>query len=193
MCLALKHVHDRKIIHRDIKSQNVFLMKDNTIKMGDFGIARVLSCTREKAKTVVGTPYYLSPEIIENRPYSFKSDVWSLGILLYEMCTLAPPFNANSIPNLALKIVRGQYAPIHARYSADLKNLIFVMLQQVPEKRPSIHDILKMPFIIKRIQNYLSESVRNVEFAHTVLHNQNISVNVSKLNIRNIDETMMQK
>lgn len=80
-------------------------MKDNTIKMGDFGIARVLSCTREKAKTVVGTPYYLSPEIIENRPYSFKSDVWSLGVLLYEMCSLGPPFNANSIPNLALKIV----------------------------------------------------------------------------------------
>lgn len=107
LCLALKHVHDRKIIHRDIKSQNVFLMKDKSIKMGDFGIARVLASTKEKAKTVIGTPYYLSPEIIENKPYCFKSDIWSLGILLYEMCSLAPPFNANSIANLALKIVRG--------------------------------------------------------------------------------------
>ena len=61
-------------------------MKDKTIKMGDFGIARVLSSTKEKAKTVIGTPYYLSPEIIENKPYSFKSDIWSLGVLLYEMC-----------------------------------------------------------------------------------------------------------
>ena len=61
-------------------------MKDKTIKMGDFGIARVLSSTVEKAKTVIGTPYYLSPEIIENKPYSFKSDIWSLGVLLYEMC-----------------------------------------------------------------------------------------------------------
>jgi NIMA (never in mitosis gene a)-related kinase len=63
-------------------------MSDNTVKIGDFGIARVLSTTIEKAKTVVGTPYYLSPEIIENKPYSFKSDIWSLGVLLYELCTL---------------------------------------------------------------------------------------------------------
>jgi len=109
MCLGMKHVHDRKIIHRDIKSQNVFVMRDNTIRMGDFGIARVLSNTREKAKTVIGTPYYLSPEIIENKPYSFKSDIWSLGVLLYELCNLHPPFDGNNIHNLALKIVKGQF------------------------------------------------------------------------------------
>ena len=64
LCLAIKHVHDRKIIHRDIKGQNIFITKNNTVKLGDFGIARVLNKTMEKAKTVVGTPYYLSPEII---------------------------------------------------------------------------------------------------------------------------------
>lgn len=162
--------------------------------MGDFGIARVLSCTREKAKTVIGTPYYLSPEIIENKPYSFKSDIWSLGVLLYEMCCLQPPFNANSIPNLALKIVRGQYTPIHSRYSKELKNLVHVMLQQDVDKRPSVHEILKFPFLIQRIQNYLTESVRNVEFAHTVLHNQNLKINVNNLSgIRAIDETLVSK
>ncbi len=72
----MKHVHDRKIIHRDLKCQNIFLTKDNVIKLGDFGIAKVLSNTREKAKTVIGTPYYLSPEIIESKPYSFKTDIW---------------------------------------------------------------------------------------------------------------------
>lgn len=88
ICLALKHCHDRKILHRDLKSQNIFLTKRNIVKLGDFGIARVLSNTKSIAKTVVGTPYYLSPEIIESSPYSFKSDVWSLGVLLYEMCAL---------------------------------------------------------------------------------------------------------
>jgi NIMA (never in mitosis gene a)-related kinase 1/4/5 len=94
ICLGMKHVHDRKIIHRDIKAQNVFLTKEGAIKLGDFGIARILHNTVDVTKSVVGTPYYLSPEIIDGLPYSFKSDVWSLGVLLYEMCALKPPFDA---------------------------------------------------------------------------------------------------
>ena len=74
-------------MHRDIKSQNIFL-DDDTIKIGDFGLSKSLESTTDKTKTMVGTPYYLSPEIIESRPYSFKSDVWALGVLLYEMCAL---------------------------------------------------------------------------------------------------------
>ena len=85
-------MHDRKVLHRDLKSQNIFLMKDNSVKLGDFGIARVLGNTREKAKTMVGTPYYLSPELVESKPYNFKSDIWSLGVVLYELCALKPPF-----------------------------------------------------------------------------------------------------
>lgn len=112
ICLALKHCHDRKILHRDLKSQNIFLTKKNIVKLGDFGIARVLSNTRSKAKTVVGTPYYLSPEIIESMPYSFKSDVWSLGVLLYEICALCPPFNATSLHQLAQRIIKGQFDKI---------------------------------------------------------------------------------
>ncbi|KAL4470251.1 hypothetical protein ABPG74_011862, partial [Tetrahymena malaccensis] len=78
ICLALKHIHDRKIVHRDLKTQNIFLMKDNALKVGDFGIAKVLRHTRENCKTMVGTPYYISPEILESKPYSFRSDIWSL-------------------------------------------------------------------------------------------------------------------
>ena len=97
ICLAMKHCHDKKILHRDLKSQNIFVTKKGIVKLGDFGIARVLSNTRSKAKTVVGTPYYLSPEIIKSESYSFKSDIWSLGVLLYEMAALTPPFNAGSL------------------------------------------------------------------------------------------------
>lgn len=135
-------MHDRKILHRDLKTQNIFLTKDNTIKLGDFGIARILSHTHDKAKTMVGTPYYLSPEIIENMPYSFKSDIWSLGIILYELCCLEPPFNADSLSCLALRIVRGNYSPIGSMYSKDLRNLVGLMLQNDPNKRPSVHQIL---------------------------------------------------
>lgn len=88
ICLAMKHCHDRKILHRDLKAGNIFLTKSGIVKLGDFGIAKVLSNTVEKAVTIVGTPYYLSPEIIQNSPYSFKSDIWSLGVLLYEMIAL---------------------------------------------------------------------------------------------------------
>ena len=172
LCLALKHVHDRKILHRDIKAQNIFLTKDDIVKLGDFGIAKVLTNTIDKTKTMVGTPYYLSPEIVDNKPYNFKSDVWSLGVLLYELCTLKPPFDASSFHFLALKIVRGAYPPLPPHYSRDLKALVASMLSIDPNKRPSIAQILKLPFVNKRIQNLLSESFKQKEFSHTVLHNE---------------------
>lgn len=105
ICLAIKHVHDRKIIHRDIKTQNIFLTKRKIAKLGDFGIARILSLTKDKAKTMIGTPYYLAPEIIKNEPYSFSCDIWSLGVVLYELCTLKPPFIAQNLRYLVMKIV----------------------------------------------------------------------------------------
>ena len=98
------------------------------IKLGDFGIARVLSETKSKAKTVVGTPYYLSPEIIQSQPYSFKSDIWSLGVLLYEMCALMPPFNAKSLHELAQKIIQGKYPDVPAHFSQNIPNLLNSML-----------------------------------------------------------------
>jgi len=94
------------------------------VKLGDFGIARVLSNTKSKAKTVVGTPYYLSPEIIESSPYSFKSDIWSLGVLLYEMCALQPPFNATSLHQLAQRILQGRVDRVPKQYSNNLQALI---------------------------------------------------------------------
>ncbi len=97
VCLAVKHCHDRKILHRDLKSQNIFMMKNGLIKLGDFGIARILDHTKANARTMVGTPYYISPEIVLGKPYSFKTDIWSLGVILYEISTLEMPFQAKSL------------------------------------------------------------------------------------------------
>jgi NIMA (never in mitosis gene a)-related kinase len=124
ICLGMKHVHDRKIIHRDLKGANVFLTKKGIVKIGDFGIAKVLSCTVQQARTMVGTPYYLSPEIVQSKPYNSKTDIWSMGVMLYELCALRPPFDAPSIHLLSMKIIRGVYNPIPACYSSEIKTLI---------------------------------------------------------------------
>jgi NIMA (never in mitosis gene a)-related kinase len=162
LALALKHVHDRKILHRDIKSQNVFLTKRGVVKLGDFGIARVLNSTVELARTCIGTPYYLSPEICENRPYNNKSDIWALGCVLYEMVTLKHAFEAGNLRNLVMKIVRGSYPSIPSRYSQDMKRLIDSCLKHHPRDRPSVNSILRFPFIQKRIEHFLSETVNIV-------------------------------
>eukprot|EP00953_Heterococcus_sp_UTEX-ZZ885_P030029 15888-Heterococcus_DN1.PRE.1 len=90
--LALKHIHDRKILHRDLKTQNIFLTLGRVVKLGDFGIAKVLANTMDHARTAIGTPYYMSPEICQERRYNHKSDMWSLGCVLYEMAALRHAF-----------------------------------------------------------------------------------------------------
>ena len=105
ICMALKHLHDSHILHRDLKTANIFLTSKNVVKLGDFGISTVLNNTMAVAHTVCGTPYYFSPEICQNRPYGSKSDVWALGIVLYEMATLRRPFNAKGLKELMRKIV----------------------------------------------------------------------------------------
>ncbi|XP_077473760.1 serine/threonine-protein kinase Nek5 [Stigmatopora argus] len=148
ICLGLKHIHDRKILHRDIKSQNIFLAEgDVKIKLGDFGIARTLTHTLELAKTCVGTPLYLSPEICENRPYNNKTDIWSLGCVLYELCTLRHPFEGSSLSQLLSKICRGRYNPVSARYSHDLRQLITHLFKVNPRERPSVSSVLQRPFL----------------------------------------------
>lgn len=160
MCLAIKHVHDRKIIHRDIKAQNIFLTQGGGVRLGDFGIARHLQLTLQKIKSVVGTPYYMSPEICENKDYSFKSDIWSLGVILLEMCLLKPPFDANSLTSLALKISKGDYLPPPKHYSIDLRRLAGDIMQIDPNKRPSITEILKYPIVKSRIDHFLPKTVK---------------------------------
>ena len=168
ICLAIRHIHEKKIIHRDLKSGNIFLMKNGFVKLGDFGIAKNFQRTIDKAKTMVGTPYYLSPEMIESKPYDSKSDIWSLGVLLYEMMTFKMPFNANSLASLIIKITRGNYIPPPVIYTKDLRELVSKCLTLDPKNRPTIKEILGMPFIKFHIKSFLDEAQYNKEFSKTI-------------------------
>uniref|UniRef100_A0AAQ6ABZ0 non-specific serine/threonine protein kinase n=1 Tax=Amphiprion ocellaris TaxID=80972 RepID=A0AAQ6ABZ0_AMPOC len=163
ICLGLKHIHDRKVLHRDIKAQNIFLTNGGMkAKLGDFGIARMLNNTMELARTCVGTPYYLSPEICESRPYNNKTDIWSLGCVLYELCTLRHPFEGSSLRQLVGKICRGRYNPVPSSYSYDLRLLVTQLFKVNPRDRPSVTSVLRRPFMEKHISKHLDSQVKNL-------------------------------
>eukprot|EP01043_Picozoa_sp_COSAG02_P040079 COSAG02_NODE_3214_length_7162_cov_4.502336_4_plen_362_part_00 len=147
ICLAMQHVHGKNVLHRDLKSQNIFLTDSGTVvKVGDFGISRVMA-TGQLAKTRVGTPYYMSPEIMQGDEYDHKSDIWSLGCVLYELTTLRHPFTGSNLPELARKISRAKYTPPPATFSPQLHSLIADMLARDPAKRPDIDQILSRPIM----------------------------------------------
>ena len=147
ICRGLQYIHSKNIIHRDIKTQNIFLMKNGKVKIGDFGISKALTNTKNNASTIIGTPYYFSPEIINGEPYNYKTDIWSLGVVLYEMCCLKLPFESNNIAQLSIKILRGKYDPIPNRYSKNMANLIKQMLNIDQKLRPSIFEVIQSPLL----------------------------------------------
>jgi hypothetical protein len=157
IAMALKFLHDKRILHRDLKTANVFLTSKNVVKLGDFGISTVLQNTMACAKTVCGTPYYFSPEICQSKPYNNKSDVWALGVCFYEMLTLNRPFNAKSLKELLKKILVGQYEPIPNSVPAELRGLCQSLLQISPSQRPSINRLLEQPFVQASLRNFSEE------------------------------------
>ena len=157
MALGLHFMHEKHVLHRDIKSQNIFMLGNGRLVLGDLGIAKALSQTSELARTKIGTPYYMSPELFENKPYNHKSDIWALGCVLYEMATFKHPFEANSLHQLAGRIMRGKYASINAGYSKALHKLISDMLKLSPRERPDLGSVLQLPYVKRHVSNFLQD------------------------------------
>lgn len=156
--MAVKYMHDRRLLHRDIKSQNVFLTQNHVVKLGDFGISTVLMSTVAMAKTMCGTPCYFSPELCLGKPYNNKSDVWALGVLLYELCTTGRlPFEANTMNRLMDEICKREPRRIPSSFSDELWQLILWMLQKDPKQRPDADQILRTPVLVRAIPSVVKK------------------------------------
>ena len=155
MVKGLNELHKRKIIHRDLKSANIFLMKNGICKLGDLNVAKVVE--NGLLRTQTGTPYFASPEIWEDKPYSFKSDIWSIGCILYQMSALKMPFQGKNIKEVYYNLKNIIIPPLPDIYSPDLMYMIKKLLKLNPEERPSTQEILEDE-IIKNKMKMISEN-----------------------------------
>ena len=162
MSIGLYYIHSKKIIHRDIKTLNIFLTKNFDAKIGDLGVAKILENTNH-AMTFIGTPYYVSPEMCRNKPYNEKSDIWALGCILYELLTFNHPFTATNQAALFIKILNNKYNPFPPGVPEDLKNMVDFILEKDYELRPSMADIItRKSFQDNAIRLKLDKDLKNV-------------------------------
>jgi len=155
ICFALQYLHRKNIIHRDIKTQNIFMCSNKLVKLGDFGISKTLSNENDFATTGVGTPQYMSPEIYNQQPYDYKSDIWCLGCVLYEMCALRPAFAGTNVILLMSSILNCAYAPLPNVYSPSIGELVKVMLRTDPSRRPAVSQLVAATVLQTDIVNYM--------------------------------------
>eukprot|EP00698_Gefionella_okellyi_P002597 TRINITY_DN12432_c0_g1_i1.p1 TRINITY_DN12432_c0_g1~~TRINITY_DN12432_c0_g1_i1.p1 ORF type:complete len:812 (+),score=171.27 TRINITY_DN12432_c0_g1_i1:80-2515(+) len=165
IAMGLHHLHEKRILHRDIKPQNIFLDEHNNVKIGDFGLGRILGSGSQFACTVIGTPLYMSPELCEEQPYDSRSDVWALGCLMYELATFRPPFMAKNQLALAKKIVSDEPAVLPPHYSNELKFLIMKLLEKSPARRPDIAHIMQYSQVRIRIERAQLEQFHAQKYA----------------------------
>lgn len=195
---ALKVLHDQKILHRDLKCANVFFSADGTAKLGDLNVSKVAK--NNLAHTQTGTPYYASPEVWRDQPYDAKSDIWSLGCVIYEMAALKPPFRATDMKGLFNKVQKGVFDRLPSQYSTDLSEVIKLCLQVSPTARPTCNQLLNHPLVIKNSEESNSIGVNpdfsNLELLSTIKVPRNmrgLGQQLPKSNYADLEEIKEQK
>lgn len=162
---GLKALHDHKIVHRDIKCANIFLTSDGTIKLGDLNVSKVQKIGLLRTQT--GTPYYACPEVWNDKPYDKKSDIWSAGCVLFEMCALDPPFKGKDMRQLCERVTAGRVPPLPIQYSKDMTAIVKKCLQTMPSLRPTCEELLAKQEIIKNLpSNFGLQDNDNAELVH---------------------------
>lgn len=167
LLLALDHIHRRRMIHRDIKSANVFMTSAGLLKLGDFGFSQKYDQTVSNpiATTFLGTPYYLAPEMWDGKRYGKKADMWAVGIVLFELLTTKRPFVASNMTDLRTKVLAGNFL-IPDTLSRDMQDLIRRILVLDPVKRLSAQEALRTPLMqhyLVLLDRHLSESTSIAE------------------------------
>ena len=191
MIEGLKALHDKKIMHRDLKSANIFLVKDkHQCKLGDMNVSKVI---KDKVLlTQTGTPYYASPEVWNDEPYSYKSDLWSIGCVIYEICALRPPFRGKDLDELYVNVCKGKIERISQAYSDDLWKMIKMLLQVDVNKRVNCDSFLNSKLIIKK-KKELKEKIKDFNYIENNLEkNKNNGILLNTIKFNNIKEIKSQ-
>jgi len=187
---GLKTLHNMKILHRDLKTANIFLNKDGTVKLGDLNVSKVAKMGLVHTQT--GTPYYASPEVWDDKSYDFRSDIWSLGVCTYEMTTLKPPFTASSMGDLYKRVCAGKFPKIPNDFSRDLATIISTLLKVKPSERPSCEQILHMPAVEEHL-TVEDENDMNIELLNTIKIPRNMRLLQGKLPKANYEEDKIEE
>lgn len=160
---ALEYIHNKKILHRDVKVHNAFINSLGHIKLGDFGISKILECSLDYTNSALGTPYYLSPEICSLDKYNLKTDIWMLGCLIYELSTFKRPFAGESIPAIVNSIKNKDPEEISSEYSKELRGIIGKMLIKDQNKRPSIKELINDDVVVKKYREIIIDGKKKIE------------------------------
>eukprot|EP01062_Namystynia_karyoxenos_P056773 TRINITY_DN476_c0_g1_i1.p1 TRINITY_DN476_c0_g1~~TRINITY_DN476_c0_g1_i1.p1 ORF type:complete len:486 (+),score=187.97 TRINITY_DN476_c0_g1_i1:88-1458(+) len=167
LTMGLDHIHSKKMLHRDLKSANIFLTSDGMAKLGDFGFSHDYEETVSNAvaKTFCGTPYYLAPELWKNKKYGKKADVWSLGVVLYEMVALKRPFAADSMKGLMKVVLEQDPSPLPGHLTKGMTDLVMATLTKDAKYRPTTRDLYAMDFMQNGLEMYESAIKRSPTLA----------------------------